>query len=85
MTANFFTTFFDEKDLTEQVYEVESKNESPWGKTHLITTAAVIEQIKLTEGDEAEVIENILRQIDLRNGDVHHFLRHIAQAMADKF
>ena len=84
-TATFFNTFFAEKDLTELTYEVESKNDSIFGNTHLIPTTAVIEKIKTTRGDEAKQIENILRQIDFKNGDVHHFLRHLAQAMADQF
>jgi hypothetical protein len=84
-TATFFNTFFAEKDLTELTYEVESKNDSIFGTTHLIPTTAVIEKIKTTRGDEAKQIESILRQIDFKNGDVHHFLRHLAQAMADQF
>ncbi len=84
-TASFFNTFFAEKDLEELTYEVESKNDSIFGTTHLIPSTAVIEKIKTTRGEEAKQIENILRQIDFRNGDVHHFLRHLAQAMADQF
>ena len=82
---DFFETFFAEKNLTEEIYEVESKNESIFGTTHLIPTSRVIERIMTTRGDEAKQIEGILRQIDFHNGDVHHFLRHLAQAMADQF
>ena len=83
--ANYITTFFAEKDLIEETYEVESKNDSIFGTTHLIPTSAVIERIETTKGEERKAIENILRQIDFKNGDVHHFLRHLAQAMADQF
>lgn len=82
---DFFETFFEEKDLDEQLYEIESKNESIFGTTHLIHSTEVISRIKTSRGDEARQIERILRQIDINNGDVHHFLRHLAQAMADQF
>ena len=81
----FFTTFFAEKDLTEQIYEVEAKTGGIFWTTHLIPTSAVIERIHATRGEEAKKIEQILRQIDFANGDVHHFLRHLAQAMADQY
>jgi|TARA_B100000035_G_scaffold300773_1_gene296760 hypothetical protein len=84
-TATFFNTFFEEKGLTEEIYEVEAKNDGIFGATHLIPTTAVIERIKTTRGEEAKKIEAILRELDFRNGDVHHFLRHLAQAMAEQF
>ena len=84
-TATFFETFFTEKNLTEEIYEVEAKTGGIFGTTHLIPTSAVIAKIKTTKGNEAKQIEGILRKIDFANGDVHHFLRHLAQAMADQF
>lgn len=74
---DFITTFFAEKDLDDRIYEVEND-----GTLNLISTADVIERIGLTSGDERQKIENILRELDLHNGDVHHFLAHLAQAMA---
>ena len=74
---DFITTFFAEKDLDDRIYEVEND-----GTLNLISTADVIERIGFTSGDERQKIENILRELDLRNGDVHHFLAHLAQAMA---
>tara|TARA_R100000458_G_C8009803_1_gene74372 strand:- start:225 stop:470 length:246 start_codon:yes stop_codon:yes gene_type:complete len=75
--TTFFETFFSEKDLDDQVYEVKV-NET----YHLIPTSIVIDQIKTTTGAEAEKIETILRKIDFLNGDVHHFLKHLAQGIA---
>ena len=75
--TTFFETFFSEKDLDDQVYEVKV-NET----YHLISTSIVIDQIKTTTGAEAEKIETILRKIDFLNGDVHHFLKHLAQGIA---
>ena len=78
---NFFNTFFTEKNLTEETYEVTSANGTP----NLIPTSAVIDAIKRTQGTEAQQIEKILRQIDFANGNVHHFLKHIAPGLAIDF
>ena len=77
----FFQAFFSEKDLENRVYEVAA----PGGTMNLIQTDMVIAKIKTTQGEEAKKIEAILRQIDFKNGDVHHFLAHLAQAMAVHF
>ena len=75
---NFFETFFSEKDLTDEVYTVTSANGTP----NIIPSSVVIEAVKRTKGEEAQKIETILRKIDFLNGNVHHFLQHLAQAMA---
>ena len=75
---NFFETFFSEKDLTDEVYTVTSKNGTP----NIIPSSVVIEAVKRTRGEEAKKIETILRKIDFLNGNVHHFLQHLAKAMA---
>ena len=75
---NFFETFFSEKDLTDEVYTVTSKNGTP----NINPSSVEIEAVKRTRGEEAKKIETILRKIDFLNGNVHHFLQHLAQAMA---
>ena len=77
----FFNRYFNEKDLDNQVYEIAAPN----GTMNLIETDMVIAKIKTTQGEEAKKIEAIIRQIDCLNGDIHHFLKHIAQAMAIDF
>ena len=77
----FFNTYFNEKDLDNQVYEIAAPN----GTMNFIETDMVIAKIKRTQGEEAKKIEAIIRQIDCLNGDIHHFLRHLAQAMAIDF
>ena len=76
---DYITTFFAEKNLDDRIYEVENG-----GTLNLISTADVIEKIGLTSGDERQKIESILRDLDFHNGNVHHFLEHLAQAMAIK-
>ena len=77
----FFNRYFNEKDLDNQVYEIAALN----GTMNLIETDMVIAKIKTTQGEEAKKIEAIIRQIDCLNGDLHHFLKHLAQAMAIDF
>ena len=77
----FFNRYFNEKDLDNQVYEITTPN----GTMNLIETDMVIAKIKTTQGEEAKKIEAIIRQIDCLNGDLHHFLKHLAQAMAIVF
>ena len=77
----FFNRYFNEKDLDNQVYEIITPN----GTMNLIETDMVIAKIKTTQGEEAKKIEAIIRKIDCLNGDIHHFLRHLAQAMAIDF
>tara|TARA_R100000655_G_scaffold10227_1_gene24826 strand:+ start:231 stop:476 length:246 start_codon:yes stop_codon:yes gene_type:complete len=75
---NFFETFFLEKNLTDEVYTVISNNGTP----NIIPSTVVIEAVKRTKGEEAKKIETILRKIDFLNGDVHDFLKHLAQGLA---
>ncbi len=77
----FFNRFFDEKNLENRIYEVAA----PQGTMNFIETDMVIAKIKTTQGEEAQKIETVLRKIDFANGNVHHFLNHIAQAMAVDF
>ena len=74
----FFETFFSEKDLTDEVYTVTSANGTP----NIIPSSVVIEAVKRTKGEEAQKIEAILRKLDLANGNIHHSLKHLAQALA---
>ena len=74
---NFFTTFFNEKNLDFQYYSVESAN----GTTNLIPSTAVIDAIKHTKGQEAAMIKDTLIKIDFFNGDPMHFLEFMAKGM----
>lgn len=74
----WFDRFFDEKDLDEVIFEVDSPN----GTTNFISNQNVIEQIKNAPESEQKEIKHILIKIDFNNGDVNHFLEHLAQAMA---
>ena len=77
-TNEYITTFFEEKAIPETTFEVVSENGTP----NFISNMAVIEQIKLAPSHEKDEIVHIIRQIDFKNGDVNHFLKHLAGAMA---
>jgi len=74
---NFFTTFFNEKNLDFQYYTVNSPNGTP----NIIPSTVVIEAIKHTKGEEAAKIKDMLIQIDFFNGNIHNYLQHLAQAL----
>ena len=75
---DYISTFFTEKDLDDRIYQVESAN----GTLNLISTADVVTALGFTSGSERDKVEGILRQLDFNNGDIHHFLEHLAGAMA---
>lgn len=77
MSRNYLKTFFEEKDLPYEQWEITS-DEGTW---NLISNEVVIEHTLLTEGEERNQIENVIRKIDFLNGDVNHFLRHLAGAL----
>ena len=76
-STTYLARFFEEKDLDQQVYELEA----PGGTLNIIESQAVIERVLMTRGEEADAIAKIIRKIDFMNGDVHHFLRHLAGSM----
>jgi len=78
--GSFLNLFFAEKDIEEKVFIKEDSE----GMTHIIPNECVIEALAQTEGSEREGIEDILRRIDFGNGDVNHFLEHLAGALAEK-
>lgn len=78
MTNKFIDTFFEEKEIPHRVFEVESNN----GTMNMIPNDVVIEHIKAAPTTEQKQIEGILRKIDFMNGDVNHFLEHLAGALA---
>ena len=78
MPTKYLQDFFAEKDIPEVTFEVEGPE---WG-TNFIPNTVVAEHIAQTSGDEAKKIADVLRQIDFANGDVNHFFKHLAGALA---
>jgi hypothetical protein len=82
-TKHYLKTFFEEKNLDRtQVFE----KTAPLGTVNMIEAGVVIDTIlTATPKDEQEKIATILRKIDFANGDVMHFLDHLAGALAYDF
>lgn len=78
---DWFEVFFEEKDVPYKVFEVEDSQ----GIVHMIPNEAVIEAIKTTRGREKAKIKDTLVRIDVMNGDVNHYLQHLARALAEQY
>ena len=75
-------TFFTEKNFEIRTYEVTSP---VTGDSHIITTDVVIDRILSTVGQERQQVTAVLQQLDFRNGDFHHFFKHLATALAANY
>jgi hypothetical protein len=76
--AKWLDTFTTEKGLdVEQVFVVTG----PSGDNH-IPLGCVIEAIKSAPAREQQAIKATIVKIDFRNGDVCHFFKHLAGAIA---
>lgn len=72
-THAYLETFFEEKNLGYRMYEVPHE-----GDTHMIDSDTVIQLILAANNTEQTQIAQIIRKIDFANGDIHHFLAHLA-------
>ena len=79
--GSYLDLFFDEKDIPYKVFDVKDSQ----GVTHSIPNEVVIEAIKGTRGGEQAKIEKMLRMIDFKNGDVNHYLEHLARGLAEQY
>jgi hypothetical protein len=79
MTFNkWLDTLIEEKGIdTEELFEVDG----PSG-TNIIPAAVVIEAIKGTSKQEQAAIKTTLVKIDFCNGDIMHYFKHLAGALA---
>lgn len=76
--TKWLDTFTAEKGLdTDQVLTVEGAS----GPNH-IPLACLLDAIKSAPAREQEGIKSMVVRIDFRNGDVMHYFRHLAQAIA---
>jgi hypothetical protein len=82
-TVNSFNkwldTFLSEKGIAlEEVLEVEAHDGNP----NFIPVGCLVEAIKQAIPKEQKGIKSMLVKIDFRNGNVRHFLTHLAKAIA---
>lgn len=76
--TNWLDRLIDEKgvDLDEH-FEIQGKE-----MLNLMSYGVVVEAIKNTTAEEQKGIKNMLVKIDFVNGDIKHYFRHLAQALA---
>lgn len=75
-TTTYLRTFFEEKNLPLVNWEIEGRD-----GTNFISNEVVIEHIHAAPLHEQKAIADVIRKIDFHNGDVNHFLRHLAGAL----
>jgi hypothetical protein len=77
-SKKYLKTFFDEKGIDmEEPFTLEVN-----GVAHFMSYGVVVEAIMGAAPAEQNGIANALRRIDFCNGDVKHYLRHLAMALA---
>jgi hypothetical protein len=79
--GSYLQRYFDEKDLPETTFDLITSK----GVSHSIPNMVVVEHIAQTEGKERTQIEGILRRLDFKNGDLNHFLKHLARGLAEHY
>ena len=78
---SYLYRFFEEKDVPDRMFEVTDSH----GVAHSIPNEVVVEFMAQTSGSERKKIEDTLRKIDFANGDVNHFLKFLAGALAEQY
>lgn len=74
----YLVTLFDEKNISlETSIEVQGAS-----GTNFMTLQNVVDAIVIAPKHEQRKIKDILVQIDFKNGDVLHFMKHLANALA---
>lgn len=76
MATTYFDRFFEEKELPYRMWEIVKDD-----TVHFIDSEVVIEAIKNAPAGEQKAIRNTLVAIDFRNGDVMHYLEHLAKIL----
>lgn len=69
---SFFRTMLEEKGLEDQIIQVQHK------KVHFVEMGFLIELIESVGTTEQYTIEKTMRRIDFGNGDMMHYMTHLA-------
>ncbi len=76
---NYLNNLINEKSNIDMESVIEVEGESG---LNMIPLACLVESILNAPGATQRTIRNTLVQIDFMNGDVMHYFRHLAQAIA---
>lgn len=72
-------TFFSEKEICDLNYTVLHKDQ-----THVFSTNVIKELVLNASDNEFKTIKEHLITLDFLNGDIHHFLKSLAEAYIKK-
>jgi hypothetical protein len=75
-SRSFFRTMLDEKDLLDEIFTLNDTS----GLLHIIEMEFLVEMMEKTNPKEQDSIEKIMRKIDFQNGDMMHFMNHLAKS-----
>ena len=78
---SYLYRYFEETDLPYRTFKVTDST----GVEHTIPNEVVLQFMAQTGPGERKKIEDTIRQIDFRAGDVNHFLQHLAKALAEQY
>ena len=70
---SFFRLMLEEKGLDNETIEVEHED-----NLHIIDMDRIIDLMECTTKDEQKTIEETMRKIDFLNGDMMHYMKHLA-------
>lgn len=77
--TKWLDTLLDEKGIDlEETFEITAKGGTP----NTFSYAVIVDAMKGTSPREQAAIKDTLVKIDFVNGDVRHFMRHLAGALA---
>ncbi|WP_214482943.1 hypothetical protein [Bacillus sp. SM2101] len=71
--SKYIQNFFNEKVIPYKMFEIKTDK-----AVHFIDNEEVIELIRNCSEHEQRAIAYMLKKIDFKNGDVNHFLEHLA-------
>lgn len=80
LPTEYLRNFFAEKEIPEVNWTLTAND----GTKHHISNAVVVEHMARVSVEEANKIRNVLVNIDFANGDVNHFLKHLAGAIINR-
>ena len=76
--TNYLKTLIEEKNIDlEEIIEVNGES-----GLNLMPLGVLLDAICSTGKEEQKAIKNTLVKIDFHNGDIMHYFKHLAQAIA---
>lgn len=79
MDKDFHRRMIEEKGLDTETMQVQHTN----GEIHMVEMGALLEVIDLTSPDDRVNIHGIMSRIDFLNGDLMHFMNHLAKGYVE--